>query len=233
MGVLARERGHPQAEIRWRNGLAKNLFRLGQIDRAAGLLESSPTLHNPGVDRADAILGLGFLARVRWQLGRELDALSAASDALELMIRARPIVNYNLEGYAGATEVFLSCWENRQDSGIAIEPEIRLSALIGCSSLERFAGVFPIARARARICRGLACWLSGKRGKARRLWRSAIAEAERLSMPFEHARALTELGRHAIPGDPGRVRGLAEAADLFTAIGAVSEVERVEQLRTS
>ncbi|RUL85729.1 AAA family ATPase [Tautonia sociabilis] len=231
MGVIARERGHPQAEIWWRNGLAKNLFRLGQVDRAAALLESSPTLRSPGVDRADAILGLGFLALVRWHLGREAEALAAAEETLALILRARPIVNYNLEGYAGTAEVLLSCWERHVASGSPAPADLRRRALLACSALERFAGVFPIARPRARLCRGLARWLSGRHRAARRNWRAAVAEAERLSMPFEHARALTELARHALPRDPSRSLALAEALELFEAIGASAEVDRVVRLR--
>ena len=83
MGAVARDRGHAQAELWWRNGLAKNLFRLGQVAEAAALLEGSPVLRTLGVDRADAILGLGFLAIVRWRLGRRDEAVHAAEDGPE------------------------------------------------------------------------------------------------------------------------------------------------------
>jgi class 3 adenylate cyclase/tetratricopeptide (TPR) repeat protein len=232
MGVIARERGHTQAEIWWRNGLAKNLFRLGQVDRAASLLESSPALRNSSVDRADAILGLGFLALVRWEIGQPDDALTAAEDALELILQARPIVCYNLEGYAGAAEVFLGYWERRLESEISIEPKLRRNALMACSALERFAGVFPIARPRAQLCRGIARWHSGRQHSARRSWRASIAEAGRLAMPFDHARALTELGRRSKPGGAERSRALGEAVELFRAIDASIEADRVDRLQS-
>ena len=44
-------------------------------------------------------------------------------------------------------------------------------------------------------------------------------------MPYEHARALYELGRHAPRGTAERVRLLTESGDLFAAIGAVDDEE--------
>jgi hypothetical protein len=59
-------------------------------------------------------------------------------------------------------------------------------------------------------------------------WRAGLAEAERLAMPFEQARARFELGRHLGLQEPARREHLLRAKALFAELGAVDDVARVQ-----
>jgi hypothetical protein len=59
-------------------------------------------------------------------------------------------------------------------------------------------------------------------------WSTALAEAERLAMPFEQARARYELGRHLGLQETARREHLLRAKALFSEMGAVDDVAKVQ-----
>lgn len=234
MGDVADHRDHEQARIWSRHGRATVLLRLGRTEEAAALLEASPVLRpDAAVDRSDAILGLGLLALARLRLGRDGPALQAAEAALERMGATRPIVNYSLEGYAGAAEALLALWERAQRSpagdGASLR-SLRRHALRACAALDRFAAVFPNGSARARILRGRADWIAGRPRRARSRWAGALRLAERQSLPLDQALAHAWLA--TVEGDDpreGRSQHAERARAILTRLGAVTELEQTRE----
>jgi class 3 adenylate cyclase/tetratricopeptide (TPR) repeat protein len=138
-------------------GWAECELRAGRTGEAARLLETALELLVEHPDRAEQVRAYGLLAVVRLRRGEETAARAAASSAASLIARLkRPTSFYLLEGYAGVAEVYLSLWENGQDSR-----EVRQAAQRACLALRRFARVFPIGEPRARLWSGrlLYFWL--------------------------------------------------------------------------
>ena len=161
-------------------------------------------------------------------LRREQAARLEAERALELMPKTPPVAGYVLEGYAGATEVQIAMWAR------AASPDMRATARTaaerGLSTIERFAGMFPVGEPRAALCRGLYERVLGRDAKAAAAFERAKAAGERLEMPYEAALASVELGlllgaRH--------LRGTAlldQAYQTFDALGAAEDA-RITQRR--
>ena len=200
---VARQRGHDQV-VGWSlHGQSTCLLRLGQTERAAGMLKTSPALEPGYTNIADMILGRGLLALARLLLGHCDLARQDAEEALRLMEQTRPMANFNMEGYAATAEVFLTLWEQSvQTFGSAPRP-LRAQAHTACKSLRQFARVFPMAQPRAWAWWGWLQYLSRRPRQARSSWRAAMWHAQELKMPFEEALIHREIGRHAGPGlDP-------------------------------
>ena len=202
-------------------GWAECQLRGGRTDEAARLLETALELLVEHPDHAEQIRAYGLLAAVRLRQGQTEAAQRAASSAASLIIRfKRPTSFYLLEGYAGVAEVYLSRWENGQDSR-----DTRQAAQRACLALRRFARVFPIGEPRARLWSGRLLHLSGRPGRARATWRASLSAAQRLDMPFEAALAHQALGRHAASAAQGR-QHLERARTLLRELGLPDESTR-------
>ncbi len=197
---------------------------MGRVAEAAELLEGSPALDDPTIDRADAILGLGLLAVARWRLDRRDAAREAAVATIERAGRSRPVANYSLEGYAGAAEVFLNLWECSTLAG-QTDHEARRMALRCCTALERFAAIFPIGFPRSLLCRSRADAIAGRFDRAWTIAMRSLRAAEELGSPLDQALAHAELARSG--REPSEHRERARA--LFEHLGALEELARLEE----
>jgi hypothetical protein len=134
------------------------------------------------------------------------------------------MVGYSLDGYAGVAEVLLALWaEGGPASG-----EAARDALRSCAALWRYARVCPIAGPRAALLSGRADWHLGRRRRAVRRWRRALATAERLAMPFEVGLAHAEIGLHLADDDPNRSLHLASARGIFASQHAAFHMARLQ-----
>jgi hypothetical protein len=95
----------------------------------------------------------------------------------------------------------------------------------------RYARLFPIGRPEVLLASGNLEWHLGRRRTAIKRWRRAIAEAARLEMPYETARAHMEIGRHLAPDTSERWRHLSDAVAIFDRLGCVWELARVRALQ--
>jgi hypothetical protein len=95
--------------------------------------------------------------------------------------------------------------------------------------LAGFARVFPIGRPRYLVLRGRQRWLLGKRDGAIRSWREALAQAERLLMPYETGLAHAALGANLDPADPERTEHIEAARDILTRLGAAPALANFER----
>ena len=202
-------------------GKAECLLRAGRLNEAARLLVAALALLTDHPNQAERLRAYGLLAVVRLREGDAQAAQQAAQTAARLIAKLRaPTAHYLLEGYAGVAEVYLSLWETGQDSS-----DTRRAARQTCRALRRFARVFPIGKARARLYQGRLAQLSGQAERARAAWRASLAAAQRLGMPFEAALAHSQLGRHAA----GELQGqwhLEQAETLLQELGIASDAIR-------
>src|SRR6185295_17781600 len=95
----------------------------------------------------------------------------------------------------------------------------------------RFARMFPMGRPEVLLASGSLAWHTDRRRAAMTRWRRASAEAARMQMPYELARAHLEIGRHLEPDSPERWRHLSDAAAIFDRLGCVSELARARALQ--
>ena len=98
-------------------------------------------------------------------------------------------------------------------------------------ALRTFARVFPIARPRARLWRGLILRLSGHPSRACVVWRDGLEWAGRLDMPYEQALLHLEIGRHAEVGGAAGTVHLECAGEILTRLGAASDLARLAAIK--
>ncbi|RME28665.1 MAG: hypothetical protein D6798_01880 [Deltaproteobacteria bacterium] len=215
----ARRQGDFQAEAWGILDQLESLLALGDLERAGPLLDALEPFLDQDIGRSEQVWGHGLLARGRLLQGRLDDALRAAVQANRASAGLAPVAVYCFEGYAAAAEVLLTLREH----GGTDQPagEVTREARQACKALQRYARVFPIARARALTCRGWQQRLDGARGAAATL-RRAVEAAASLQMPYDEALAHAALGR-ALGGTEGAAE-LDAAARGFERIGASAQL---------
>src|SRR5207245_1219439 len=187
--VLAagRRTGNIQHQVWGLIGRAEAIFRLGQLQEAAQLLQEALAVLTEHPDRAEQLRAEGLLAALEMVRGEERGALDAADRAARLIDQLpSPTAHYLLEGYAGVAEVHLRQWEGvgRRLSGPDRHAAER-SARRACWALRGFARVFPIGRPRAWLFQGWAEWLAGRPDPAHAAWRRSLHTAGQLEMRYE------------------------------------------------
>jgi class 3 adenylate cyclase/tetratricopeptide (TPR) repeat protein len=199
-------------------------WQLGKTDDALQALAMLRIIASEEPDLPDElrIKLRGIEALTHLGRGERAAAIASSDEAIRLTAAQRPTYGTFL-GYAGAAEVYLELWETEQP---VHDAEGRANEAL--RSLGAYARVFPIGRARHATLEGRRAWLRGRHGEALRRWRSALATAEALAMPYESGVAHYELGRHLPPSDTDRATHLQAAHEIFEALGAAPAVRRVE-----
>lgn len=158
---------------------------------------------------AVALFRLGAIERARAQAQIALDRLSAG-----------PPVSYTaLLDCSYVAEVFLGLLGEAQRAGQP-RAELAKQARRACATMRAYSRAFPIGWPRAHLWTGLERWLHGHARAANRLWQKALADAGRRALP--HELALIHAHRALLHGESER----AQAADLFTQLGAHAELAR-------
>lgn len=167
---------------------AENLIRLGRLDEAEarlgpilGLLEEDALL------RAARLRATGALAAIRLRQGRLVDAAAFALQVASMLEDSPPTIYSALDAYGSVAEVFLTVAEGGDRSGVEI-------AGFGVRTVERYARIFPIGRARAAWLRGRLLSVTGRSFRARRAFRRAAREAASRGQPWDEAVARAALG---------------------------------------
>jgi class 3 adenylate cyclase/tetratricopeptide (TPR) repeat protein len=215
--VYAEGAHHGDAQVRtWGLiGQAEVLLAQGAGARAGELLAEAERLlaENLASARAEEIWTYGLIALSGLQASDLPLARYAVSSASKLMREVPPVALYALLGYAGVAQVYLTLWEQRAYRSYAEKRALQQAAHEACTTMRRFAQIFPIGRPRTLQLLGHYAWLEGRSAQALAYWEQALRAAERLAMPLEQARAHRELGRHSVGA--ARHAHLAAAAALF------------------
>jgi class 3 adenylate cyclase/tetratricopeptide (TPR) repeat protein len=220
--TAARRQGDFQAESWGILDQLESLVPLGDMARIAPLLDALEPFLEHDIGRSEQVWGHGLIAMGRFQQGRHEEAFAAALRSNRAAASIDPVAVYCFEGYASAVEVLLALAE----AGVAVggPGELLRELEQACKELDRYAKIFPIARARALCCRGRQRALRGRWGAGPRL-RAAVEEAKRLRMPLEEGIALLALARFSAEREP-----LEAARRTFAGLDAGYWLERARSL---
>ena len=207
-------------------GRAYYLLQMGRFDEALLRLSELERLF-VDLNFPDEVLESemhGLRSLVHFRRAEFQEALHRAQAMAEVAAESPLPTNISaLSGYAGAAEVIVGLVEARhrlpgeiQDRG----SEISKMAGEACKRLGRYSRVFPIGKPRASLWKGVNDWVSGRTAKAREAWKTGLAFAEQLDMPYDQGLAHFEIGRHLEPEDGSRREHLERAARIFDQVGA-------------
>lgn len=224
-------------------GRAIHLLRQGYTEATVAMLEEATNLFQrmPG-SRLAEMDNYAALAVARLRQGAVHQAREAADVAAALRAQSSPTAFAALDGYANIAKVYLTLWEIeigldfRQPTLDRSKVEslnrtsnihnLKSKAGRACKALHRYAWSYPIGRPQTWLWRGLYHWLNGQPGRAQTTWQRALAEAQRLHMPYDQALAHYEIGRHLAAGDPNRQPHLSRAVAIFAGLEAGYDLAR-------
>ena len=234
--------------------IGTSLTFLGRWDEALAIIENidlEATSRAPS-DRSMRVCILvwrGDLAAAR----SELDSISGHFDDAELqMLAGRLHVEANVllgegravEALETARRGFRVCFDNgftfyhpftkwllflSLDAALELGDREAFQQLIGTVEVARPGDRTPLLDGIEAVSRGRMCALDGDVEEAETLLRAAARRFKLLQFPFEHGRALYNLGRVLVSaGRPDAAAVLAEARELFVELGAQPWTERVD-----
>ncbi len=220
------------------SGIGKNALRLGQVDEAVSLLETSIGLFvNNEVGIEDSInltKSYGILAAGYLYQG-DLDmAAQTAWSAIQRLVSSPPTSFALRDGYAGVAEVYLTLWEtgysllsDEDFPGLPAESrDIEKLAQQACAAMHVFARRFSIGQPQDCLYHGRLDWLRGHQKRAQKAWQKSLDIAVQSDMPYEQGRAHYEIGRHLDKSDLQRKEHLSQAAEIFERLEAGFDLER-------
>ncbi len=202
-------------------------IRQGRVDEGIALVHGSTGIRlvrdNPiGLQLYNSLGALieGYLWTGEWRL-----ALEAAREGVAIPERGGDANSFftGYNGHAAVARLFLTLleWRQQRVAGAEALPgddELWSLARRALKNFGKGAKVFPGARSPLLVLEGIAFALQGKRKKAADAWERCRTIASASSMPYEHAMATYELGRHAgISAE--RDRYLREARETFERLG--------------
>ena len=216
--------------VRWKAYALLLLGRYAELKDCLSELQrlrTLPTLTGEVFQLADV-----YTLRAASQLrqGQDAAALEAAQEAAGRLDHMQDAFHDLLLERLMVAQVFLQLWE-KQAASLASSSRtspLRDAARKACRRLTRFSRVFPIGLPYARVSTGRLEALSGRPARAEKEWASALAEAERLRLPFAEALACYQLGRHPSDNLGQRQAWLERARAVFARIGAPYELAAAE-----
>jgi len=169
------------------------LFHRAELSRAQELLTEALQLIEGSGSALLKMMASSLQAAVSCLAGTLGPAQQHLACAMELLSRVQPPTMHYLEGYAAAVDAALALRQAAAAPAERARTERQLSRALW--QLGWFAMKFPVGRPRVLIGLGRYLWLHGRRKGALRSLYRGLAEATRLRMPAEQARAHLWLGR--------------------------------------
>jgi hypothetical protein len=136
-------------------------------------------------------------------------------------------------GYAGVAEVFLRLWQMQSEVpgiGNTANADVRSRARQSCAALRSFSRVFRVGLPYKYLWTGLYHWQSAHHEKALASWSLGLKAAEQLKMPYEVGLLHFEIASHLEQGSSQRDHHIQEADEIFSRLGALSDLERLHAL---
>jgi tetratricopeptide (TPR) repeat protein len=205
---------------------AEVLLACGHLEGADDTLQAALDIATAPTDGTSAIEKLTVTAVTRHLQGRAQEAVEAADQTVEMVARRLPTSFNWVDFCAQAVEVYLALLEDDGAFTTRHRDELLERARRGSRVVTKVARRFWGSKPRALLLRGLLAWQDGDQQAARRSWHKAKAEALRLDLPFELARAQFEWARHA-PKGHARDTALHDAGEAFRNLGALALSARV------
>lgn len=168
-------------------------YHRGELGRAQELLAAAMQHIGGSGSPLLKMMASSMQAAVGCRAGALVAAQQHLTLALELLCRVQPPTMHYLEGYAAAVDAALALHQAAGAPTERARTERQLRRALG--QLGWFAMKFPVGRPRVLIGLGRYLWLHGRQKGALRSLTRGLAEATRLRMPAEQARAHLWLGR--------------------------------------
>jgi tetratricopeptide (TPR) repeat protein len=219
-------------------GMAMAKVRLGFPDDGIQLAQRTLQALEIAIDqseeiRAYAAMEWGMFNKGDWQAALEI------YHTLQSTINGKVSPVYSvMEGYAIQVLLPLAIWEAWVDPERAYlnnvinrpgsQGEWKNEAQKALQVFHKFAGVFPIGKARVLLYQGLFDWLYGQVQSAYTNWMESLQIARRMEMPYEEGLACLELGRHTI--GEAQKEFLEFGARIFERCNAAFELELIQTL---
>jgi tetratricopeptide (TPR) repeat protein len=190
----------------------------GETRKASQALAGALAIPLPPTDIGTHLDRLRSTAVTRCREGRDEEAVRAAEEVFETLRRNPPTGYQWAEDFAAVVEVYLDLLARGGAYTDANRAMLKDRAERGHRLLARFSRTYWNVRPRALLLLGMTRRLQGRPREARRAFEKAVRIASDMPMPFELARAQTELARE-VEGDERR-RLLSESAAVFKTLGA-------------
>ena len=155
------------------------------------------------------IAAFGGLTLATMRRGDASKAQAMVIEALDVIRGLSATSFFVFEGVVNYAEVLIALLESDPTDAVQNATETVLK------TMHDFAKTFPISQPRTYLYQGTHDWVAGKVSDAHKNWQRSRSIASDLGMPFEHALALYEIGRHTPEGDPQREELLTEAIGIF------------------
>ena len=170
----------------------------------------------------------GVEAALMWLEGDRERATALVERACDMIAEGRPIHNYCINAYLRLAETAVDLFRT---APTAVERQRWGRRAEGaCKMVESSARVFPIARPGAALQRGRLEVLSGRSRAARERWRSALALAGKLELPYHEARLHEALASSLPETDPrgsGMIRRQRGSTSSFSYRAAAPVASRL------
>ena len=210
-------RGDSQTQCWGLLGRAQVLLVWGREKEAAGDIKNAIKLL-PDLGRPEHIWAHGLSALAQYRLGALADANNAVEAALAKMSEAPPVAHYCVEAYSAVAEVAVGLAHRGYTPPGGTARAVRDAAGRACRGLRDSMRVFPIAAPRYWRAVGLHRW---RDAAAITAWRSSLASAVSLAMPYDEGLAHLLLARALDDGQASqRAIHAARARELLDAAGA-------------
>jgi len=205
-------------------GASKLRRRLGRVHDTLGWIDEGIDVARKCGDRLSVLALTGVRALMRVDTG-EFEGAAVDLRAAAPLLGTRSAAVTTPDACAAVAEAALAL-AIRQPS-----KETDDIAAAACVALSRSVRTFPSARPVALLWGGVLQAQRGRRTRALRSWRHALAAAEKFALPFEEGLIRLELGK-ATAGTE-REAHLLRARELFQRLGAARELQRVDEAATS
>jgi class 3 adenylate cyclase/tetratricopeptide (TPR) repeat protein len=170
-------------------------------------------------------------AMANWRLGRDGQAVQHLVKALPILINLPPQVYSLLAGYRIVSQVTFEIWEQGKTfdiPGWRTTAEIRKTVSTLLKLFRKFKPAFLMAEPSFLYFQGMQNWMEGKKDTAFKNWEASAEAASKLSMPWEEANALREIGKRS--QNESRQERLKGALDLFTSCHAQYDMMETKKL---
>ncbi|MEJ8852538.1 AAA family ATPase [Variovorax rhizosphaerae] len=143
-------------------------------------------VRNEALHRAERLLCDGIEAAAWMQAGNAVQALRAATTALDNMLESAPTMGIALLSVAAVAEVHLALAQGPAQAHVSLNTRMD-PARVACRAAARFASKIMIFKPRERLLRGRLALASGHPDEAASHWRRGLSEAAAFSLPLEEA----------------------------------------------
>jgi hypothetical protein len=170
-------------------------------------------------------------AMANWRLGNEEDAVKYMAKALPILMSLPPQVYSLLVAYRILLQITFEMWEQGKTfkiHGWRTVGEIRKTFISLQKMLRKFRPAFPIGEPSLLFYRGLQKWMEGKGDAAHKDWQAGVQSARQLSMTWDEANILREIGKCS-EGEARRIN-LEKALALFISCQAQYDMADTKKL---